>query len=232
MAKPRITVFQCDPEVPLCRYDQWLQDQGLRITLIQLWEKDVPPLETLGNGILVLGGRMDCHAASEHRWIEPIKDLIADACETGLPVVGICLGHQLIAEALGGEVTVSHPNGREGGPAELEWLPGATDDPVLGELARQGLRTVPISHKDVVTALPPGAIELARTDRYPHQAFRLGSALGMQFHPEADPALMEHWSRDRGEDAAQMRNAMEAVDTQVVATCRPLAAQLAAAYAG
>lgn len=144
MAKPRITVFQCDPEVPLGRFEAWLGGHGLRITLIPLWEKDIPPLETVGEGILVLGGRMDCHASKQHRWIEPLKDLIADACETGLPLAGICLGHQLIAEALGGEVTVSHPDGREAGPAELEWLPEATDDPVLGDLVRRGLRTVPI----------------------------------------------------------------------------------------
>lgn len=231
MAKPRITVFQCDPEVPLGRFEAWLGGSGLRITSIPLWEKDIPPLGTVGDGVLVLGGRMDCHATTEHPWIEPLKDLIADACEMGLPVTGICLGHQLIAEALGGEVTVTHPEGREGGPAELQWLPAATDDLVLGPLASKGLRTVPISHKDVVTKLPVAAVELARTDRYPNQAFRVGSALGLQFHPEATPAMMQGWAADRNEDPRPMRTAMEAVDEAIVATCRTLAHQLAEAYA-
>lgn len=187
--KPRITVLQPDPEVPLDRFDDWLR-AGVRITLVTLWDKDVPNLETIGDGLVVLGGRMDVN--SDARWVAQTKDLIADAADIDIPVLGICLGHQLLAEALGGEVVVAHEAGPEDGPVVLEWAPEAAEDPVLGTCAASGA-PVPMSHNDVVTRLPEGAVELAWSPTYRNAAFRLGSAVGVQFHPEASPELIQHW---------------------------------------
>ncbi len=110
-----------------------------------------------------------------------------------IPILGVCLGHQVLANALGGQVVVGHPDGTEEGAVALELLPAASEDPVLGALS--GEVVVAQSHHDVVVRLPEGAVELARTARYGNQAFRLGSSWGVQFHPEATPELIEDWSR-------------------------------------
>lgn len=218
--KPRITVLQPDPEVPLDRFDEWLR-AGVRITLISLWDKDVPNLETIGDGLVVLGGRTEVH--SGERWIEPVKDLIADAVDIAVPVLGICLGHQLLAEALGGEVAVAHPDGPEDGPIVLTWAGEAADDPVLGECAASGA-PVPMSHHDVVTRLPEGATELAWSGTYRNAAFRIGSAVGVQFHPEAGPELMQHWwTKRHGGKSTAMLDRMREVDAQVAPAMESIA---------
>lgn len=221
MAKrPRITVLQPEADVPLERFDAWLR-AGVRITLIDLATKDVPNLETIGDGLVVLGGRTSVHG--DEKWIGQVKDLVADAQAIDLPVLGICLGHQLLAEALGGEVSVGDERGPEDGPVDLVWLDGAVDDPVLGGLAASGA-PVPMSHHDAVVRLPEGAVELARSATYPHQAFRLGSAVGVQFHPEASPELIQYWwAKEHRSRQTTMLDRMKAVDHLVEPACRTIA---------
>lgn len=221
--KTRITVLQPEHDVPLERFENWLRSR-LRLTMIELWSKDVPNLETIGDGLIVLGGRMSAHDGGQHGWIEPVKDLIADAHGMDIPVLGICLGHQLMAEALGGEVCVDDPRGPEEGPVRLEWLDGAADDPVLGAMARLGDGPTPMSHHDAVTRLPEGAVELARTQTYPNAAFRLGSAVGVQFHPEASPELMQYWwNRQHGGKSTAVLDRMREADGFIEPASRALA---------
>lgn len=218
--KPRITVLQPEADVPLERFDAWLRE-GLRLTIIDLATKDVPNLETIGDGLVVLSGRMGVH--DDIRWIGEVKDLIADAHAIDLPILGICLGHQLLAEALGGQVSVADERGPEDGPVTLEWLPGAEEDPVLGAIAASGA-PVPMSHHDAVTELPEGAIELARSQTYPNQAFRLGSAVGVQFHPEASPELMQYWwTKEHRTKATTMLDRMRAGNDRTEPACRSIA---------
>ncbi|WP_420175404.1 type 1 glutamine amidotransferase [Luteococcus sp. OSA5] len=218
--KPRITVLQPEADVPLERFDAWLRED-VRLTVIDLATKDVPNLETIGDGLLVLGGRMSVE--SDHRWISQVEDLIADAHAIDVPILGICLGHQLAARALGGTVALAPDEGSEEGPVELEWLAGAVDDPVLGEAARHG-GPMPASHHDVVSELPEGAVELARSSTCPNQAFRLGSVVGVQFHPEASPELMQYWwAQEHKSRATTMLDRMRAVDHLVEPASRSIA---------
>lgn len=107
---------------------------------------------------------------------------ILDALSAGVPLLGICYGHQLLALAAGGRAG-DNPEGREFGTAQLRLLPGAEGDPLF-----RGLPPVfgaHVCHAQSVTVLPPGAVPLASSVRDPHQAFRLGEcAWGVQFHPE------------------------------------------------
>lgn len=230
MAAPRITVIQVDPHVPLDRFSGWLA--GAVLKNVPAFRQPLPSLDRMGHGVIVLGGLASVD--SDTLWIEPLKRLMVQAVERDLPLLGICLGHQLLAEAFGGEVTVADEAGGEHGPVELEWRPGAERDPVLERVVNLPGTLFPEHHYDVVTRLPADATELARSAMYAHQAFRIGSAVGVQFHPEASPDLMTSWAELQGADAMTMRRSMRRVDDTISRNGTLIAqgfAQAARAYA-
>lgn len=222
-----MTIVQPDPSVPVDRFGPWLAGSGVTVRAVPLWQREVPGVDNLGGGLVVLGGQMSCHDTADHPWIDPLKDLLVAAVDADVPVLAICLGHQLLAEALGGTVAVDHPAGGEQGAVRVTWTDAAFTDPMLGRLAHAGPTLMPQSHHDAVTALPPDAIELARGERHPHQAFRVGSAVGVQFHPEASPDLMARWGRLAGLDPVLVRREMRLADGEVARSGRLLARSFA-----
>lgn len=137
-------------------------------------------------GAIVMGGPMSVHDTDRHPALRPELAWIESALECGLPLLGICLGSQLIAKALGAEV---RPAPRK----ELGWAPveiTAPDDPLLGPLAPS---TVALHWHGEEFDPPPGAQVLARSEQTPCQAFRSGPAWGVLFHPEADMLLLHTW---------------------------------------
>lgn len=238
--RPLVTIVQNDPSAPPGRLPGWFADAGADVRIVRVDSDPVPRLEDVGDALVVLGYSGSVESGAP--WLMRETELLARAVEQGVPTLGICFGHQLLAIATGGAVTVDHPAGREFGVIEILLEPAAREDQVLGGLAvpdglagagglavpdgpavpdgltgTGGLAGVgrvpaPSAHSDAVTTLPPGAIALARSDRYPNQAFRLGSALGVQFHPEASPDLMARWADEIGEDPHAARAALEAVD--------------------
>lgn len=223
MARPlRATIIQPDPHVPVDRFGPWLASNRVLLRAVPLWQRPVPPVDELGDGLIVLGGTMSAHDTGQ-AWLEPLKGLMVAAVEADVPTLAICLGHQLLAEAFGGEVVVDHPDGGEHGAVGVTWTDEARDDPLLGRLAEGGRTLLAESHSDAVTRLPPGARPLAAAERYPNQAFRVGSAVGVQFHPEASPQLMGRWAELDGGDARTMRRTMAAHDTEVSRNGRLLA---------
>lgn len=209
----RLTVLQPDPIVHVERFGGWLAQNRAMLTSVPLAQRPAPAIADVGDGVLILGGRMNVHDATQP-WLPGVKRLIVEAVARDVPVLGICLGHQLIADALGGEVTVTLPEGPERGPVEVRWLAEARLDPVVSDAAAAGCGTYPAMHDDGVRKLPPGAVHLASGTQHPFQAFRVGSAIGVQFHPEASPQVMGEWSAHygrRGEVALAMRR----VDAEV-----------------
>ncbi len=137
-------------------------------------------------GAVVMGGPMNVDETERFPALAAEREWLAEAVRRELPVLGICLGAQLLARALGAEV---RPGERpEVGFAAVEV--GDPDDPVLGGLAPS--TEVLHWHGDVFD-LPDGAHPLASSALTEHQAFRLGNAWGALFHPEADFALVEAW---------------------------------------
>jgi len=137
-------------------------------------------------GAVVMGGPMNVDEVQRYPALATEREWLAEAVRRELPVLGICLGAQLLARALGAEV-------RPGEAVELGFAPVEVadhDDPILGGLAPGG--EVLHWHGDVFD-LPDGATPLASSKLTEHQAFRAGNAWGVLFHPEADFALVEAW---------------------------------------
>lgn len=155
--------------------------------------KDDADLWADASGFILLGGRMSALDDTTYPWLRSLYALVKTAVEREIPVLGICLGHQIIAQALGGQVQVNSSTGAQEGPCEISLTTAGAQDPVIGALQAFGALVLYESHNDVVTELPPGAIELATSSECPVQAFRYGSAIGVQFHPEAAPEDMERW---------------------------------------
>jgi GMP synthase-like glutamine amidotransferase len=151
----------------------------------------VPRLEEAG-AVLVFGGSMHVDQEDEHPWLRVEDDLLRRALDAGTPVLGICLGAQLLAKAAGAWV----------GPAaqpEIGWYPveltdAAADDSVFSRLPR---RFDAFQWHYYAFDVPPGALELARNDACP-QAFRVGDrAWGVQFHPEVTLDQVRSWIDDK-----------------------------------
>lgn len=219
----RATIIQPDPHVPVDRFGHWLGINRVLVRAVPLWSTGVPTMDSLGDGVIVLGGTMSAHDQADHLWIEPLKKLMVDMVDAEVPVLAICLGHQLLAEAFGGKVTVADPGGGEHGAYDVSWHAEAATDPLLGRLAQQPTSLLLESHSDAVTALPSGSTCLASSERYQHQAFRVGSALGVQFHPEASPDLMGRWAELHGADGRVMRRSLTKLDSEFTRSGRLLA---------
>ena len=170
---------------------------GLELDVRAAGRDPIP--ERLGEaaGLVVLGATYGVRDAPDRPHLYREMDLIREAAETGRPALGVCLGGQLAAEALGGRVERG-PEGPEIGWIEVRATDEAAGDPVA---AAVGPGTpLFMWHHDVFTP-PPDAVRLLTSDGYPNQGFRLGTVWGVQSHPEVDPDLLAEWCGSRGGSA-------------------------------
>jgi GMP synthase-like glutamine amidotransferase len=174
--------------------------------------EQLPGMPPEFDGIVVFGGGMNVVDQERLPWLTGEIELLRDALAEGTPVLGICLGAQLLAAAAGGDVhRVDAP---EIGWLAVERLAAGAGDPVIGALPE---RFTAFQWHSYACRLPPGAVELARSPVCP-QAFALdGRAWGVQFHPEVTPDILLEWFDDYdsdpdavalGFDPAQARAAM------------------------
>jgi len=171
-----------------------LDEAGHRFEVVRPDRGDSLPDRGSIAGLVVMGGPMGVHDVDAHPWLAPERALIAEAVEDGVPVLGVCLGAQQLAAALGADVATG-PSA-EVGLGHVELTAAGRRDPVLGPeyggLAQTALPCVHW-HQDTFT-IPDGAVHLAATRVFPHQAFRWGDrAYGIQFHVEVDRALADAW---------------------------------------
>jgi GMP synthase (glutamine-hydrolysing) len=183
---------------------EWLTEAGLVVDVRRPYAGDALPRDLRGHaGMVVLGGEMGAYDDAAHPWLTEVKDLCRTAVATGTPVLGICLGHQLLAVALGGEVARG-PHGQPIGVLEVGWTGEAYVDPLLAPVAALDDAPAVQWNNDVVTRLPDGATALARTPRGELQAARFGSAAwGVQWHPEAGVDIIRPWAVHDRDDAVE-----------------------------
>jgi GMP synthase (glutamine-hydrolysing) len=172
-------------------YEDVLLERGATIQRVELDEGERLPDWHEFDAIVAMGGPMSVNDEEKLPWLRQEKAFIAEAVRAGTPFFGACLGVQLLAASLGGEVAP--------GPApEVGLLPVfltevAATDPVFADLPRELLTLQ--WHGDTFT-LPDGAVLLAGSPAYRHQAFRWGrSAYGVQFHLELSREMADEWTR-------------------------------------
>lgn len=128
-------------------------------------------------------------------WMLRAEAWLRAAAALRVPIFGICFGHQLLAQALGGRVD-KNPRGREIGTVALRRREAAKDDPVF---AAVGDGLVNMTHVDTVAELPAGATVLATTERDEAAVYRVGEEVwGVQYHPEIDGEVMRGYVEVRG----------------------------------
>jgi GMP synthase-like glutamine amidotransferase len=141
------------------------------------------------DALMIFGGSMHVDQNGEHRWMDPEKEFIREALDRGTPMLGVCLGSQLLAEAAGAEPRrMDEP---EIGWYDVEVTEAGAADPVVGPLAPS---TKLFEWHHYMAPLPPGAVELARTPACV-QAFRVDGkpAWGLQFHAEVTRENLMGW---------------------------------------
>jgi GMP synthase-like glutamine amidotransferase len=198
-----------------------VRDSGAELAVVRIDRAEpLPPPDAVEDmaGLVVMGGPMGVHDTLD--WLEHERALLRAAVAAGLPVLGVCLGAQQLAYALGGEVVGGAAP--ELGVGEVHLSVAAVDDPVFAP-APTPLPCVHW-HGDTFT-LPDGAVRLAGSDRYENQAFRVGPrAYGLQFHVEVTASLVAHWGPHlppgvyvRASDVARVSRAGEGIVHRLVA---------------
>ncbi len=197
-----------------------LAADGLRLDVRRPWRgEELPATPAAHGGVLVLGGSVGCRDDGAAPWLPRVRQLVREAVRREVPLLGICLGGQLVADALGGAVA-ARPRGPEVGSVPLRRLPGAAGDPVFGAVP-EGAPAAQW-HFDDIVRLPAGAVPLLGGDDCRYQAFRAGPvAWGTQFHPEVDGDAVAVWARA---DAAAVRERGGDPDAAVAAVRRDGAA--------
>jgi len=157
-------------------------------------------------GLVFMGGPMSVN--DDLPWIEPALRLIRAAVDAGVPVLGHCLGGQLIAKALGGQVARNPVKEIGWGPVEVL----AND--VAASWFGAGARSFNSFHWHGETfTIPPGATRIAASAHCENQAFAAGPHLGMQCHVEMTPQLIRAWCNDWGRDVERLARRMPSVQT-------------------
>jgi GMP synthase-like glutamine amidotransferase len=189
--------------------------------------REVPRTAEGFDGVVVLGGSPS-PTDETPAWFPNVRALLGDALDRQVPLLGICLGAQLLGLAAGGR-TDRVRGGPEIGLHTLWRTEAAADDPLLGDLSAT-TRSLQW-HSFEVRDLPPGSVPLVRSDRCPNQAFRAGPvAWGLQFHLEALAGTAVAWSAGYGDEleavgltAGALAGQMSAAEPELRATWAPVA---------
>ena len=213
----RLLVFQHVPHEILGTLDPLLRDQGFRIRYVNFGRHPdaVPNLDRY-HGLIVLGGPMNCDQVARHRHLATEVAAIQTAIRDGKPVLGICLGSQLLARALGAPVMRHHT--REIGWYDVAPTEHGLADPLFRHF--RGTEKIFQWHGDTF-AIPHGAVHLATSPACANQAFRYGhNVYGLQFHLEVDEPMIHRWLQAPS-NRRELAELAGVIDPEVIARDTP-----------
>lgn len=187
--KPLVCI-RSHPTAPLGIIEEVLATRELPWRYADVWEASELPAPAEVSGLIVLGGDMNVDQVEDYPFLAPVRALVADAVDDGVPVLGICLGAQILTRALGAPVTPAPV--KEIGFHRVKATAAAERDEVLTPLAPEA--TVFQFHEDAC-ALPDGCELLFEGERVPVQAYRVAGkpAWAVQFHFEVTEAEITAW---------------------------------------
>jgi GMP synthase (glutamine-hydrolysing) len=230
--QPVVLAIQNDPTDPPLLVGEWLAEDGIRVEVVRAcFGEPVPASVPPGvHGLLPLGGAMGAMEDDVAPWLADERALLADAVERGTPVLGLCLGGQLLAAANGGSVVLGPVT--EIGVVHVERTIDGLRDPVMSQVVPVAGASIPAAqwHQDHIVALPDDAVLLLTNDACRVQGFRLGdSAYGLQLHAELDAQTFADWAllvdealERSGIDPAQATDDMRAAEPDLIAAWRPM----------
>jgi GMP synthase (glutamine-hydrolysing) len=193
-----LLIIQNDPEVPPGNFAETIRALNIPYRIVHPYKGETLPTLSEISAAVVLGGAMGVHDTAEHPFLVQVKAFIRECVRTETPLLGVCLGGQLLADLLGGHVTANSPHGEKGTLKVLLTAIGE-EDPLFAGIPHE---FVTFQWHNDSFEIPVGGTLLASSSACAGQAFRFGaSAWGTQFHPEADRAIVDCWARWTGETA-------------------------------
>ncbi len=182
-------------------YEDWfiarLVNGPARCTTVSVHDRADLPDPTPYGGVLVTGSPLSVR--DELPWVQPLGPWILGCADTGVPVLAVCFGHQVLGETLGGHVA-RNPAGREVGTITVDLTPEGESDPLFAGL--DASFQVQSTHRDALVRPPrdPRVVRLAGNDNTHWQAFGVGPRLrSVQFHPELDGNTLQDLLKNRGQ---------------------------------
>jgi GMP synthase-like glutamine amidotransferase len=208
--KRALIIRHAAPESLAANYRQVLEKQGFKLEALNVFEsapaygRFSPPDPAEISLIVVLGGPLS--ANDDYPALQHERAYLKKAMDQGIPVLGVCLGAQLMARSLGGAVQPT--GGYQFGLRRISVTAEGDGDPVFGKIA---VPLVPTLHGDCFT-IPPGAVKLAEgfmlcrdgSYRRINMAFRHGTSYGFQFEPQLTLEELRVWDRELGDDCKLM----------------------------
>jgi GMP synthase (glutamine-hydrolysing) len=200
-----------------------LQRRGMTIRVVRIDQGESVPAGLDADALVVMGGPMGVYEADRHPHLRAELRLIEDALHRSRPVLGVCLGSQLLAAALG--VRVYPSGGKELGWYRVDLAAAAEDDALFRTAPR---RFIALHWHGDIFDLPAGAVHLASSERTAHQAFRFGdSAYGLLFHLEVTPPQLDAMATAFADEiAAAGVSAAGLSDAHHLAATRDIGAQV------
>ncbi|MEZ5002910.1 MAG: type 1 glutamine amidotransferase [Chitinophagales bacterium] len=192
----------------------WAEERGHSFHLIKMFEAPELPNVDDVDGLVILGGPMNVHDEEEYPWLIKEKQFIRSCFDAGKPILGICLGAQLLAHILGAKVFKNQHK-------EIGWLPVQLDQSATKHPLFQGLKSDIITfqwHGDTFD-LPENAVRIATSEACVNQGFIYKNALALQFHPEMMPHRIKelaHYCGDELIDAPYIQTQEELLDETYV----------------
>jgi GMP synthase-like glutamine amidotransferase len=179
-------------------FQNMLADRGFTFQVYDVLTNEFPASPTEQDGWIITGSRYGAY--EDHDWIPPLEDLVRAIHAAKRPLIGVCFGHQIIAQALGGKVE--------------KFAGGWSVGRVEYNLADGGTLPLFAWHQDQVTELPPGAKTVASTDFCAHAAMTIGEHIyTIQPHPEFEPGFVVGLAETRAKGVVPDPQRLAAIDS-------------------